>query len=155
MSVEDIYNFIQIDQFVATAGQPCADQFHDARKAGYDAVINLAPNGLATSLPDEQELLEALGIEYHHIPVPWSAPQIEQLELFEASLEALRGRRTLIHCQANYRVTAFFAIYATSKLGWSEEQADALIARVWESQPDFQMDDIWRSFIATARERTF
>jgi protein tyrosine phosphatase (PTP) superfamily phosphohydrolase (DUF442 family) len=129
------------------------DQFRDASDAGYNTVINLAPDGLETSLPNERDIVEALRMNYRQIPVIWSEPRIDQLELFEDLLEALRGRRMLIHCQANYRVTAFFAMYAISKLGWSEGQANALIARIWGARPDFQMDETWRRFIATARER--
>lgn len=152
MTISDIYNFIQIDDRIATSGQPTADQFRRARDAGYEMVINLAPDGLETSLPEEAELLSSLGIEYHHIPVPWSAPNLDQLEQFEAVMTATRGRRTLVHCQANYRVTAFFALYAAN-LGWSKEDSQALIDRIWSSRPGFQMDDTWKGFIASARQR--
>ena len=153
MSVTDIYNFIPIDDLIATAGQPSEEQFREARAAGYDIVINLAPDGLETSLPDESGLLAALGLDYHHIPVVWTEPGLDQLAAFEAAMEAVSGRRTLIHCQANYRVTAFFSLYAMAKLGWSEEQADALIDRIWTSRPGFQMDDTWKAFIAAGRRR--
>lgn len=152
MTIGDIYNFIQIDDLVATSGQPTADQFRRAREAGYEVVINLAPDGLETSLPEQAELLAALDIEYHHIPVPWSEPKLDQLEHFAALMMATRGRRTLVHCQANYRVTAFFALYA-AQLGWSEEDSQALIDRIWSSRPGFQMDDTWKGFIAAARRR--
>jgi uncharacterized protein (TIGR01244 family) len=153
MSVIDIFNYIRIDELVATAGQPSEAQFREAREAGYEIVINLAPDGLETSLPDEGKLLEALGIEYHHIPVAWAEPRLEQLEQFEALMDSVAGRPTLIHCQANYRVTAFFAMYATFKLGWEDERADALIDRIWAARADYQMDENWKNFIAAARQR--
>lgn len=152
MSVTDIFNFIEIDSNIATSGQPSAAQFRDARAAGYEAVVNLAPDGLETSLPDEAGLLRDLGIEYHHIPVVWADPRPEQLEAFEATMQALAGRKTLVHCQANYRVTAFFALFALAKLEWSDEQADALIARIWNATPG-AMDETWQAFIASARAR--
>jgi len=152
MTISDIYNFIQIDDRLATSGQPTADQFRRARRSGYEVVINLAPDGLETSMPGEAELLADLGFEYHHIPIAWNEPRLDQLEEFEAALSAAEGRRTLVHCQANYRVTAFFALYA-AKLGWSEAQSDALVDRIWSSRPGFQMDDIWKGFIAAARRR--
>ena len=149
----DIYNFIAIDDATATAGQPSEAQFRAAREAGYEVVVNLAPDGLDTSLPDERELLGSLGFHYHHIPVPWNAPDLDHLDRFIAAMDAAAGRRTLVHCQANYRVTAFYALYASQRLGWSEAQADALIDRIWKSRPDFEMDDVWKSFIAAARLR--
>jgi uncharacterized protein (TIGR01244 family) len=153
VSVTDIHNFIAIDDLVATAGQPTAEQFRAAGAAGYEVVINLAPDGLDTSLPGEGELLQSLGIDYHHIPVAWTEPRLDQLERFEALMAAAAGRRTLIHCQANYRVTAFFALYATARLGWSDTQADALIDRIWRSRPGFEMDETWKGFIAAGRQR--
>ena len=43
MSIADIYNQIRVDDRIATAGQPSADQLQDARAEGFEAVINLAP----------------------------------------------------------------------------------------------------------------
>jgi protein tyrosine phosphatase (PTP) superfamily phosphohydrolase (DUF442 family) len=116
-------------------------------------VINLAPDGLESSLPGEDMLLESLGLEYHHIPVAWGEPRLDQLEKFEELMGAVAEKRTLVHCQANYRVTAFFAMYATSKLGWDDERADALINRIWAVRADYEMDENWKSFIAAARRR--
>lgn len=152
MAVSDIYNFIQIDDLISTSGQPSEEQFREAKQAGYEVVINLAPDGLDTSLADEAEILRSLGIEYHHIPVAWNDPKLDQLEAFETLMTAAKGRRTLVHCQANYRVTAFFALYA-ARLGWSEEDSDALVDRIWSSRPGFEMDDTWKGFIAAARGR--
>ena len=152
MSVGEIFNFIEIDPSTGTAGQPTEAQFGELREAGYEAVVNLAPDGLDTSLPDEAALVRGLGMEYHHIPVPWTEPSRAQLDQFAALMDRLAGRRVLIHCQGNYRVTAFYALYATSRLGWSADQADVLINRIWTSHPGFEMDETWRGFIAEARE---
>jgi len=64
MSTEDAFNFIRISPLLATAGQPSEDQFRDAQTAGYAVVVDLAPDGLETSLPGEAELLRGLGMEY-------------------------------------------------------------------------------------------
>jgi protein tyrosine phosphatase (PTP) superfamily phosphohydrolase (DUF442 family) len=154
MGVSSIYNFIEISDTVATAGQPTAAQFQDAQKAGYEVVVNLAPDGLQTSLPEEKAMLHELGLEYYHIPVPWDNPTLVQLAHFEQVMESVEGRRTLVHCQANYRVTAFYAAYAMHKLGWSQDKADAFIDRIWASRPDFEMDDTWKRFLADARQRS-
>jgi len=152
MAIEEAFNFIRIDDLIATCGQPTEEQFRDARKAGYEVVINLASDGLVSSLPGEDELLASLGVEYHHIPVAWNAPHLDQLQEFEELMLENSGRMTLIHCQANYRVTAFFASFATAKLGWNHDQADALIERVWQN-PRIQMEDTWMAFVAAARQR--
>jgi len=37
-----------------------------------------------------------------------------------------------VHCAANYRVSSFVALYGESRLGWTREDADAHIRKVWE-----------------------
>jgi len=127
-------------------------QFRDAREAGYEVVINLAPDGLESSLAGEAELLRSLGFEYYHIPVPWNDPKLEYLEQFERIMLETSGKRTLVHCQANYRVTVFFACHAMARLGWSEEQANALVGRVWLT-PKIENEEVWRDLLGSARQR--
>ncbi len=117
MSVADIFNLIEIDDSTATAGQPTEGQFRDVREAGYAVVVNLAPDGLDTSLPDESSLLRSLGFDYHHIPVPWGAPDLDHLDQFIAAMDAAAGRRTLVHCQANFASPLFMR--STPPRGWA------------------------------------
>jgi protein tyrosine phosphatase (PTP) superfamily phosphohydrolase (DUF442 family) len=153
VTLSTIPNFIQIDEWTALGGQPSAEQFQAAREAGYQAVVNLAPTATAErSLADEPGLLRDLGFEYHHIPVAWTAPQRDDFERFVAVLDQLGGRQTLIHCAANMRVTAFYALYGMKRLGWSEQRADALMDRVWRTSP-IQMPDAWKAFIAETRKQ--
>ena len=152
MPIGEIFNFIQIDERTATAGQPSAEQFRALREAGYEVVINLAPDGVDTALPGQADLLGSLGIQYHHLPVAWDEPRLDQLGRFADLMAAAAGQRTLVHCQGNYRVTAFFALYAMANLGWTEREADALIARIWASRPGFAMDDTWQAFIAAGKK---
>jgi protein tyrosine phosphatase (PTP) superfamily phosphohydrolase (DUF442 family) len=152
MGIQEILNFIQIDDLTASGGQPSEIQFRDAQTAGYGVVINLAPDGLETSLPNEEALLKSINIEYHHIPVDWKNPSLDDLDKFIAVMENSSGRK-LIHCQANFRVTAFYSLYAMDKLGWSAQQAQTLMDRVWTTRPGFEMDNAWKKFIDEASYR--
>jgi hypothetical protein len=60
-------------------------------------------------------------------------------------MRELGGRRTFIHCAANYRVACFTALYGERELGWTREQSDAFVARVWDP------NDNWRAFMAEVR----
>lgn len=146
-------NFIQVDDLTATAGQPSAEQFEQLRDAGFDLVINLAPDGLPTSLPGQTALLESLGLEYRHIPVLWGDPLLEQLDTFTELMDRSRDRRKLVHCQMNMRVTAFYSLYAMDRLGWTAAQADALRGRVWTQRPGTSINTTWQAFIAAAERR--
>lgn len=150
MSASDIFNFIRVDDSVSTAGQPTAGQLQDAAAEGYTAVINLVPSNPPHTLPDEAGLVAELGMAYHYIPVNWGEPTAADFAAFERALGALLatpGERVLIHCAANFRVTAFYALYAQKHLGWSEAQAEALRARIWAGS-DYPQ---WEQFIARRR----
>ena len=47
------------------------------------------------------------------------------------TLDELGDKKVLIHCAANYRVSAFYSLYAMKRLDWSEEKADALVGSLW------------------------
>jgi uncharacterized protein (TIGR01244 family) len=152
MPTSDIFNFIAITDRVGTGGQPTRAQLEAARDEGYQAVINLAPSDAENhALPDEAAIVSGLGLDYHHIPVVWTDPQPEEFAAFCAAMQKIGDRKVLVHCAANYRVTAFLSSYAIRHMGWTTDQADALVARIWESNPKYAMDDTWRAFIASIR----
>jgi len=151
-SAADITNFIQIDDRTATAGQPTVEQFKALRDAGCEAVVNLLPSEQDNALKGEDALIGDLGMEYHYIPVVWTAPQPRDFAAFCDVMQKLEGRKVLIHCAMNMRVTAFYSSYAMKHLGWNSEQADALVARIWDAYENYKMDNTWRAFIARIRE---
>ncbi len=150
-SISDIKNFVQIDDRVGTAGLPTAEQFKAVRDAGYEAIVNLLPNEQDNALKGEDALIRDLGMEYHYIPVVWATPQPQDFAAFCNVMQKLEGKKVFVHCAMNLRVTAFYSSYAMQHLGWSREQADALVARIWEAYKNFKMDDTWRDFIALIR----
>jgi protein tyrosine phosphatase (PTP) superfamily phosphohydrolase (DUF442 family) len=151
--MESIFNFIRVSSSIATGGQPTQAQIEAARAEGVEAVVNLAPHDQQNgTLPDETALVESLGMAYHHIPVEWTMPLKENVTAFVQTMDGLGDRKVLVHCLANYRVTAFYSTYAMKKHGWSAHQADALIAQIWESRPDVQMDETWRTFLHEIRK---
>jgi hypothetical protein len=87
---------------------------------------------------------------YHLIPVVWDDPRERDFAAFEAMMQQLPDTgRTLIHCAANFRVTAFYALYAMKRLGWSEAQAEAFRASIWQGS-DYP---IWERFIAMMKSK--
>lgn len=145
---EEIFNFRRIDERLSTAGQPTEAQFRELAAAGLEAVINLHMDDPRWALAGEEQLLEELGIAYRHIPVVFDAPAVERYREFETLMDELAGRRVLVHCVANYRVSCFTALYGERRLGWAREQADELINGVW------QPDAVWSAFLDTVRTTT-
>ena len=144
MAISDIYNYRQAAPDIATSGQPREDQLAAIAAAGYEVMINLAlHDDPRYSLEDEASSVQAVGIEYVHIPVQFGAPTTRDMTSFFDAMDRTKGRRVWIHCAANMRVTAFLGLYWQLREGWPEERAFSLMRDVW------QPNDVWSSFIAT------
>jgi protein tyrosine phosphatase (PTP) superfamily phosphohydrolase (DUF442 family) len=148
MPTDAIRNFLRVDDQVWTGGQPTEEQLRSAAADGVQVVINLATLDPRYSLPDEAGLVRGLGLEYHHLPVDWERPLAGDYEAFAAVMRGLSDKRVLIHCAANYRVTAFLGLYAMQHLGWTEAQADALRGRVWAGR-----HPVWEAYIRDLKAR--
>tara|TARA_B100001123_G_scaffold186098_1_gene212892 strand:- start:2862 stop:3344 length:483 start_codon:yes stop_codon:yes gene_type:complete len=153
MAVKDIFNFMPITEQISTGGQPTQQQFESAHKEGYTAVINLAPSDAENNaLEGEDELLASLGLDYFHIPMVWEDPQPEQYVAFCEAMKKIENKKVLVHCVANYRVSAVVSSYAIKNLGWTVEQADGLVNKIWTSNPEYSMNDTWQSYIDVIRQ---
>ena len=140
--LEDVRNFREVDGRLATCGQPTEAQLEAARSAGVEVVINLAlHDDPRYSLPDERGTVEALGMTYRHIPVQFGGPTASDLLAFFDAMDAAQGQRVLVHCAANYRVTAFLGLYRRLRQGWPVDQAFELMRTLWTP------DKVWAEFI--------
>jgi protein tyrosine phosphatase (PTP) superfamily phosphohydrolase (DUF442 family) len=146
MAIEDIRNFVPVSDKLATGGQPTEQQILDVARAGFAVVVNLGLLDPRYCLADEAGLVRSLGLAYHHIPVDFKAPHASDLEQFFDVMDASSGRKVFVHCAANYRVSSFIALYGQARLGWSADQADAHIKRVWS------LDDTWKAFVESSRQ---
>ena len=63
---------------------------------------------------------------------------------FSEALDRVHDKKVHIHCAANYRVSAFYALHMVSRGAWSAEQAMTFIGGIW--QPGEH--PIWSDFIA-------
>lgn len=149
MPVEDIYNYREIDERLSLGGQPDADQLRAAAAADFAAIVNLSTNDPRYALPDEEGLVRSLGLRYHYLPVQWDAPRLADFERYVELMDGLGATKTLVHCAANYRASAFYALYAARKGRWTIDEAKTFIASVW--QPDEHPQ--WRELIAAIEQR--
>ena len=143
-SVSDIYNFRQVSLELATPGQPREHQLAAIAMAGYNVIINLAlHHDPRYSLPDEAASVQALGLDYVHIPVQFGAPAESDLEAFFEAMEQRAGQRIWVHCAANMRVSAFLGLYWALRQDLPLAQAFALMHEIWQPDP------VWSEFIAS------
>lgn len=60
--VTKIYNYVPINDQIASSGQPSPEQFSAIKKAGYDVVINLALASSEGAVGDEDALITEMGM---------------------------------------------------------------------------------------------
>ncbi len=143
MSTQGIYNYRKVDDRDITGGQPLEEHLQAAAQEDFKSVINLAPSS-ESKLSDEAGLVQSLGMTYFYIPVDWSNPTEQDFEAFESAMTQRPEGKTLIHCMANYRVTAFYSLYALKNRGWSAEQAENFRMSIWAGSDYGQ----WEAFIS-------
>jgi len=142
--ISDIYEYRAVNSTLSTSGQPTEPQLTSVAREGFSVVINLAlHNDLRYSLRDEPGVVKSLGMEYVHIPVQFEVPTEVDLLAFFAAMEKHRGKKLLVHCAANMRVSAFLGLYRAIKLGQPVEEAFAIMKTIWEPNP------VWASFISS------
>jgi protein tyrosine phosphatase (PTP) superfamily phosphohydrolase (DUF442 family) len=141
--MKDIYHFWLYDDTLSSSGMPTAEQLKSVADAGVHVVINLAPHDVAQALPNESELVYSLGMDYVNIPIPWGAPATESLMRFMDSMDSHADKKIHVHCEANYRASAFIMLYRVLRLGWKKEDAIPVMERMWNPE-DFP---VWQKFI--------
>jgi len=143
MTVEAIYNFMQLNETLSSSGMPTAEQMKSVAETGTQVVINLAPHDVPHAIPNEGELVAALGMEYLNFPVIWRTPERGTLTSFMDAMDSRKDKKIHVHCEANYRASAFIMLYRVLRLGWKKEDAIPVMERLWNPE-DFP---IWQKFI--------
>jgi protein tyrosine phosphatase (PTP) superfamily phosphohydrolase (DUF442 family) len=129
---------------------PKAEQLEDAAQRGVNLVINLAPHEVMDALPGEGELVTSLGMQDINIPVIWNTPTKDGLDRFMDVMDENKDKTILVHCQANFRATAFVALYRILRKGWAAEDAMAGMHKIWDTE-DYP---IWKMFIEENLKRS-
>jgi len=145
-----MYNFLQLSDSLFTGGMPKADQLTDAAKQGVKVVINLAPHDVPHALPDEAELVNSLGMQYINIPVNWNTPTKEGLDKFMDAMDEHKDRKILVHCEANFRASAFVSMYRILREGWKPDEALEVMHKIW----DEDAYPVWKMFIEDMLKRS-
>lgn len=134
MSIDKAYNYRAVSETLATAGRLEPEQLAQLGAAGYEVVINLLPHSSQYAVPGEQRMVEEQGIEYFYLPVDFAEPTLADYREFRQLMARVGERKLLIHCAANYRVSAFYSRYAIEAGRWSAAEADQFMLSIW--QPD-------------------
>ena len=145
-----IYNFLSYHDQLSSSGMPTEAQIKSIAGAGVQVVINLAPNDVPQAIPVEDQLVKSFGMEYIHIPVNWGTPTRDGLNIFMDKMDDNIDKKIHVHCEANFRASAFIAIYRTLRLGWKEKDAFGIMHKIW----DEDAYPVWKMFIESAIQRS-
>jgi protein tyrosine phosphatase (PTP) superfamily phosphohydrolase (DUF442 family) len=140
-SLESIFNFSALSATLITSGQPTEQQLATAKEAGYQTVVNLAMGSAHNALADERATVESLGMRYVHIPVEFDRPTQEDFDRFCDLMKENGDRPLLVHCAANFRVSAFMYSYRQIYLGWGADDAISDLHKIWTPNA------VWQQFI--------
>ncbi len=146
--LENTFNFLQLSDRIATAGQPTENQLLLVKQAGYQVVINLAPTtALNLSLTDERATVESLSMKYFHIPVIATNPTVADFDRFVEIMQTYADQPVFVHCAGNYRVSAFMYLYRRLYEQINEAQARVDLNKLWNPPEE------WSVFIQTVMDR--
>lgn len=140
-TVDDIFNYLEYSDSFATAGQPTEDEFELISDAGFERIVYIAFSTDPRAVPSEDKLVRDLGMDYVQIPVVWASPAVADFESFAAVMQRDPGKKTLLHCQANFRASAFGFLYRVLHEGVPIAEAKAEMNAVWEP------NETWRQLI--------
>jgi len=148
--MKDIYNYLFYHNKLSSSGMPTTRQMKKVAEAGVELVINLAPHDVPNAIPNETQLVEALGMEYINIPVNWNTPTRDGLIVFMDAMDAHPEKKIHVHCEANFRASAFITMYRILRLDWEPERAFEVMHTIW----DEDAYPVWKMFIEDAIQRS-
>ena len=140
-ALAEIVNFRQYSATFASAGQPTREQFATIAENGFERVVYIAFTNNTNALPDADQVVKGLGMEYMQVPVDYQNPLPDEFYAFADAMERNKQKKTLLHCQVNYRATAFSFLYRVIFEDVALVEAKADMNTVW------QPNEVWRDFI--------
>lgn len=139
--LSDISNYREYSPTFSSSGQPTKEQLETLRDEGFERIVYIAFSNSGEAFADEDVIVKELGMDYVHIPVIWDNPTAADFYAFAGSMQRAAERRTLLHCQVNYRASAFSFLYRVLYENVPVAEAKDDMNSVWEP------NDTWQELI--------
>ncbi len=136
-----ISNYREYSPSFASSGQPTRKQLELLKVEGFERIVYIAFSNSGKAFADEDVVVKELGMDYVHIPVIWDQPTAADFYAFAGSMQRDADRKTLLHCQVNYRASAFSFLYRVLYEDVPLAEAKADMNSVW------QPNETWRNLI--------
>ena len=139
--LSELTNYRAYSPMLSSSGQPSAEQLEAVRDAGFERVVFLALTDSHGSIANEDSIVKGLGMEFVHIPVIWESPSPDDVALFLALMSGAPEKKTLVHCQVNFRASTFSFLYRVLHDDVPVGEAKDDLNSVWVP------DDQWKQLI--------
>ncbi len=144
MGIETSYNFCRVNDKLTTSGFVPPRVLKTMSAQGYEVVVNLLPDNHEHAVRGERQVIESQGLEYVYIPVDFKHPARSDYAEFSESLDRVLEKKIHMHCAANYRVSAFYALYEIHHGRWNKEQAMNFLSEIWP----LSEHPVWAAFVS-------
>ena len=141
-----VTNYREYSPSFASSGQPLQVQFELLKSEGFERIIYIAFSNSGKAIANEDVIVKELGMDYVQIPVIWEEPLAADFYAFADVMQRYPDKKTLVHCQVNYRASAFSFLYRVLYQDVPIGAAKADMNKVW------QPDETWREFIFSILE---
>jgi protein tyrosine phosphatase (PTP) superfamily phosphohydrolase (DUF442 family) len=139
--LSEISNYREYSKTLSSSGQPNKEQLQEAWVESFQRVVYLAFSDHDTSLENEDRIVKELGMDYINIPVNWGSPTKNDFYLFAGALQREPDRKTLVHCQVNFRASSFSFLYRVIYQDVAVAEAKKDMNSVWTP------NTVWTAFI--------
>ncbi len=136
--LSEISNYREYSATFASSGQPTKEQLQLLKDDGFERIVYIAFSNNGNAFADEDVVVKELGMDYVHIPVIWDQPTASDFYSFAGSMQREPDRKTLLHCQVNYRASAFSFLYRVLYEDVSVGEAKADMNSVWQPNETWQ-----------------
>jgi protein tyrosine phosphatase (PTP) superfamily phosphohydrolase (DUF442 family) len=133
--------YVEYSPTFSSSGQPTAAQLQLLKEKGFQRIAYIAYTDHEKSLPAEDRLVKELGMDYLQVPVDWNAPAKSDFYLFAGAVQKEPSKRTLLHCQVNYRASAFAFLYRVVYDDVPIAKAKRDLNQIWKP------NETWRKLI--------
>jgi len=144
--LSDISNYREYSPNFASSGQPTKAQLEQLESTGFERIIYIAFSNNGNAFADEDVIVKELGMEYVHIPVIWDQPTASDFYAFADVMKRYPDKKSLLHCQINYRASAFSFLYRVIYQDIPVHVAKADMNSVWKP------NETWRELIFSILE---
>ena len=144
--LSEIRNYKEYSSQFSSSGQPSREQLEAVKAAGFERVAYIAFSDSRGAIDNEDTLVKELGMDFVQVPVIWEAPTMSDFYAFAGAMQREPDKKTLLHCQANYRASAFAFLYRVLYQDVPVAEAKADMNEIWKP------NETWRDLIFAVLE---